>query len=286
VSRPCPFADRRLAQRLERAEAHANRRFVEARARVSPESRACWTDVGGAYAMFDGVDSPLTQTFGLGMFEPVSAAQLEQLETFFAGRGAPTFHEVSPLADASAPGQLHARGYEPFEFTSVMYRPLRDEPEVQPGSPVHARLTHAAEVDAWARAAAEGWSEFAELQAFMLAFGGVIAAAEDGLTFVVDRGGRIEATAAMVVHDGIALLAGASTVPDARRQGAQAALLAARLAEASARGCDIAMMCAQPGSGSQRNAERNGFRIAYTRLKWRRPASGRPRPPGALSAAS
>jgi hypothetical protein len=27
-------------------------------------------------------------------------------------------------------------------------------------------------------------------------------------------------------------------------------------------------MGALPGSGSQRNAERNGFRIAYTRIKW------------------
>jgi hypothetical protein len=28
------------------------------------------------------------------------------------------------------------------------------------------------------------------------------------------------------------------------------------------------MVCAAPGSTSQRNAERNGFRIAYTRIKW------------------
>jgi hypothetical protein len=28
------------------------------------------------------------------------------------------------------------------------------------------------------------------------------------------------------------------------------------------------MMGAQPGSASQRNAERHGFRIAYTRIKW------------------
>jgi hypothetical protein len=34
-------------------------------------------------------------------------------------------------------------------------------------------------------------------------------------------------------------------------------------------GCDLAMMVAQPGSASQRNAERKGFRIAYTRTKWR-----------------
>ncbi len=68
--------------------------------------------------------------------------------------------------------------------------------------------------------------------------------------------------------DGVALLAGASTIPDARRQGAQLALLEARLRYAADEGCDLAMMGAQPGSASQRNAEQHGFRIAYTRLKW------------------
>jgi hypothetical protein len=34
-------------------------------------------------------------------------------------------------------------------------------------------------------------------------------------------------------------------------------------------GCDLAMMGAQPGSDSQRNAERKSFRIEYTRTKWR-----------------
>jgi hypothetical protein len=37
-------------------------------------------------------------------------------------------------------------------------------------------------------------------------------------------------------------------------------------------GCDLAMMVAEAGSGSQHNAERQGFRIAYTRTKWRLPA--------------
>jgi predicted acetyltransferase len=71
-------------------------------------------------------------------------------------------------------------------------------------------------------------------------------------------------------HEGVALLAGASTVPSARRQGAQSALLHARLRHASTQGCDIAMMGAAPGSDSQRNAERQGFRVAYTRIKWRK----------------
>jgi len=38
---------------------------------------------------------------------------------------------------------------------------------------------------------------------------------------------------------------------------------------AMTQGCDLAVMCAEAGSASQRNAERQGFRIAYTRTKWR-----------------
>jgi hypothetical protein len=34
-------------------------------------------------------------------------------------------------------------------------------------------------------------------------------------------------------------------------------------------GCDLAMMVAEAGSNSQRNAERKGFRVAYTRIKWK-----------------
>ena len=76
----------------------------------------------------------------------------------------------------------------------------------------------------------------------------------------------------LVLHHDVALLAGASTVPEARQQGAQLGLLEARLRFAAEKGATLAMMVAQPGSGSQRNAERQGFRIAYTRTKWQRKA--------------
>jgi hypothetical protein len=32
------------------------------------------------------------------------------------------------------------------------------------------------------------------------------------------------------------------------------------------------MMGAAPGSTSQTNAERQGYRVAYTRIKWHRPS--------------
>src|SRR5262245_24855093 len=93
------FADLELARRLERAEGRAGSRFVEARARLTPEGGAARTEIGGAYVMYDGPRSPVTQTFGLGLFQPASEGDLDRIEAFYNARGAPAIHEVSPLAD-------------------------------------------------------------------------------------------------------------------------------------------------------------------------------------------
>ena len=74
---------------------------------------------------------------------------------------------------------------------------------------------------------------------------------------------------ALILHKGVALLGGAATVPEFRRRGLQSALLQERMRFAAEHGCGLAMMVAEAGSNSQRNAERKGFRVAYTRLKWR-----------------
>ena len=54
-------------------------------------------------------------------------------------------------------------------------------------------------------------------------------------------------------------------MPAHRRRGVQTALLSARLADAAAAGCDIAVITTQPGSKSQQNAQRRGFDLLYTR---------------------
>jgi hypothetical protein len=267
-----PFVDTDLARRLERVEAQSNIDFVEARALTDPSSGARWISEDGAFAMFDGVESPLTQTFGLGMFEPATASGLEKIEGFFAGFGAPVYHEVSPLADPSALALLNERNYEPFEFTSVMYQPIAAaDAKAGPSTSVAVRVVGAGEMDLWAETAARGWaSESQELGDFMLSFGKVSARKASGFSFLASLDGQPIAAGGLTIHGGVALFAGASTVLEGRRKGAQTALLDARFAFAASRGCTLAMMCALPGSASQRNAERRGFRIAYTRVKWRR----------------
>jgi GNAT superfamily N-acetyltransferase len=270
------FSDLELARRLERAEGRANAEFVEARAKLFPQSGACWTERAGALAMFDGVESPLTQTFGLGLFDTVTPADVEAVEEFFAERDAPVFHEVSPLADAKTVALLNSRGYEPFEFTSVMFRPLAGGAGVSaPNERISVRLAVEGEQEMWARTAAEGWGEFEEVAGIILELSEISARREGALSFLAELDGRAIATAGLFVNEGVALMAGASTIPEGRRQGAQLALLDARLRYAAEQGCDLAMMCALPGSASQRNAERQGFLIAYTRVKWRLRRAGR-----------
>ncbi len=265
------FSNRDLAQKLESAEARSNVDFVKARAEMSPESGAAWMEAAGAYAMFDGIESPSTQSLGLGVFDEVTNRDLDKIEAFFKERGAPVLHEVSPLADASLFALLNERRYQPIEFTSVMYRPL--EGKINLGVPVNpqivARIIKAGEEKLWARTSANGWAtEMEGLAEFLFEFGLIGTKCAGGFPFLAELAGEAISTGMLFIYEDVALLAGASTVPEGRRQGAQTALLDARLRYAAERGCAIAMMGASPGGQSQKNAEKNGFRIAYTRTKW------------------
>jgi hypothetical protein len=88
--------------------------------------------------------------------------------------------------------------------------------------------------------------------------------------YVATVDGTPAAFAALFVSDGVGSLAGAATVPELRRRGCQTALLHRRTADAVADGCDLIASQATPGSVSQRNMERAGLRVAYTKAVWSR----------------
>ena len=264
-----PFADIDLARRLERTEGRANADFVEAHAGASPDLGATWISIAETYAMFDGPDSPLTQTFGLGIFQPITADDMDQIEEFFNSRGSKAFHEVCPLADQSTFTLLSERGYRPVEFSNVLFRPISPDLHLHANrnGEVRIRVVEKSEGELFAQTGYEGWREFAEVADYVREMS-LITVRSKAHAFFAELQGDPIATGVLMINGDVALLAGASTVPAARRQGAQLALLEGRLRYAASRGCTIAMMVAQPGSGSQRNAERHGFRIAYTRTKW------------------
>ncbi len=263
------FSDLLLSRRLENAEGRACAEFAEARRRLFPDSRAEKMESIGAYAIFDGVDSPVTQSFGLGVLEELSAETLDRVEAFFIDRGAAVNHEISPLAGVQALELLCIRNYRPIEISSVLYRPV----ELPPGDDhqhIQVRVIHSEEGQLWAQINARGWChERPELLEFVVNTGVLASGRSNSVSFLAEVDGVPGAAGGLSIDNGVALFAGAATIPELRGRGLQGALLAARMRYAFDHGCDLAMMVTEVGSSSQRNAERKGFQIAYTRTKWR-----------------
>jgi hypothetical protein len=263
------FADCELAKRLEAAEGYACAQFAEVRKRQFPECGSEWMRCAGATVVFDGVGAPTTQTFGLGLFEESMPAALDEIERFFLDRGAEVMHEVCPFAGVATLDLLCARGYRPFEISNVMYRAIDAAADDLPKN-IGVRVIGAAEAGLWSDVSARGWThEHPELAGFVREMGTIITAREGSPCFLAEIDGVAGAAGALILHEGVALFGGAATVPELRCRGLQAALLQTRMQYAAAHGCDLAMMVAEAGSSSQRNAERRSFRVAYTRLKWK-----------------
>ncbi len=262
--------DRDLACRLEETEGTIGASFVDARNRLSRSANAATRTIHGAIAIFDGPESPLTQTFALGTRVAVTIAEVAEIEAFFDSRGADTQHEVCPLAGVETTALLVARGYHPIEMSNVLTRALDDVGEPSNGALRVRAIDPVADGSAWIETAVEGWSSEPSVAGAIRALAEVNIENRSMTHFAVERDGAPIATGSLGIHGDVALLAGASTIPSARGQGAQRLLLATRLAAAREQGCSVAMIVAEVGSISQRNAERDGFRVGYTRTKWRR----------------
>ncbi len=223
------FSDLALSRRLEQAEGYACTQFAAARRRLFPECGAEWMDCAGIRAVFDGVASPLTQTFGLGIFEELTAGSLDTVERFFLDRGAHVDHEVSPLAGVAALGLLCSRGYRAIEISSVMHRTV-EEPAAEPPGGIGVRVTGSDEAELWTSVCEKGWThEHPELLEFFQESTAISTAREQSPCFLAELDGQPGAAGSLCIYEGVALFAGAATVPELRRRGLQAALLQERM---------------------------------------------------------
>lgn len=192
----------------------------------------------------------LDSALGTIQWTPWVETALETLEHFFRSRGASVCHEVSPLAGVEVYARLHARGYAPIEASSVMFRPIDAPVAGVPNPRLSVREVTPVDADAYTATVVKGWSEFPAVQPFLEGIARITLVRDDSPSVMAEMNGVPIAAGAMNLWDGVALMAGASTVPEGRRQGAQLALLDARLRIAAARGCDLVMIVAAPGSAS------------------------------------
>jgi ribosomal protein S18 acetylase RimI-like enzyme len=272
VGRVPLFCDTALAGRIERVEAQLIAQGSEA-SRRRAGTAGFVIPVAGGVASFAGEDSPFNKVAGLGFAGVPDSAALDEIEKAFAACGSPVQIELAHLSGPAVGALLTGRGYQLESFENVLGRALTGEAGRITPPGVEVRASGAEEFEAWLEVVAGGsarpdtqgvpWHEEFPREVIIGAERDMAAAG--AVRYAALRGGILAGGATMRLAEGVAQLTGAATAPAHRRRGVHTALLSARLADAAAAGCDVAVITAQPGSKSQQNAQRQGFDLLYTR---------------------
>ncbi|HEX6291588.1 MAG TPA: GNAT family N-acetyltransferase [Herpetosiphonaceae bacterium] len=267
------FADLALAQRLERNEALNNAEYAHTLKRLQPDSSAQVVPVAGGYATFTRPDFPVNRAIGLGMSQPVTDADLDTLEALYRGYGLPAQVDVCPLADGSLVAALGRRGYRIVRFFNRHIRAIgAADMQEAPYPAIRVAAVAADDIDLWERTVDRGFSGRDDLAADAMGLSlARLAFQRPTVTcFLARIGDEPVGAAGLAIRDGLATFFSTSTRVEYRRRGVHTALLRARLAAAASAGCGLATVAPLPGSDSQRNVQRAGFQIAYTRLVMQR----------------
>lgn len=262
-------ADLSLARRLEAISAAELDAFVSTARRLDRGSSAECVGIAGGVAAFIEPDSLVNQVVGMGLAGPVTEADIRAVEGFYRSRDARGSVCVCPLAHPSLVAALAARGWVPEGFEHVLIRPVveRDRHQVPAEADILVREAQDDEErDVWALVAATGFSDPLPPHPQQLALAGIVINRPGARLYLALVDGNVAGTGELHVNGDIAWFSGDTTLPQYRRRGVQAALQRARLADAAREGCKLVVSEATPGSGSQRNMERLGFRAAYTRV--------------------
>ncbi len=264
------FVDQALARRLESAEEMPQVHYARLYQKLKPEIGAAVEPICGGHMIFAGLNSPIGRTVGMGFDGSATAAELDRMEQFYRLHAAPSQIDVCPLTDPSLFEMLKQRGYVMAELNNVLFRRLNTNDRTEaPETPVGAtiRQGHANEADAFSVIVVRSFfpdggepEGFAEMIApIYQAEGAVLYVAEvDGATVACGAG-------LIIPERRILALFGAGTLPEFRRRGLQTTLLRRRMEVAQKAGCEYAVIITQGGTTSMRNAERLGFRVAYSK---------------------
>jgi GNAT superfamily N-acetyltransferase len=263
------FCDTALAARIERAEAD-----LMAACAVASRERGFVLPIAGGVATVAQADSPFNKVAGLGFGGIPGENELDALERAFAAAGAPVQVELSALGDPELGALFTGRGYRLVSVENVLGRatdvaPVTpvDGPEVRPSPDGELDTWLDVVVEAGLHADVEGVPSPDEFSREALAMAERdLGTAPGSVRLLAWRDGvPVGGAAFRRAGNGIAQFTGAATLPAHRRRGVQSALLAARLADARAAGCELAVVTTQPGSRSQRNVQRAGFHLLYSR---------------------
>ena len=262
------FVDKAFARRLESVEEMPQVLYARTFQKTRPEIGAAEEEICGGHMVFAGLGSPIGRATGVGLDRPFTAEDLNRVEDFYRVHQAPSQVDLCPLHPPAVFELFKERGYAIAELNNVLYRRL-DSEERFPAPPLGCEIRPSRLAEAETAGAIVEGAFFPD--GAPEAFRGLIAPfyqMQGALPFVASIDGRLVAcgTGLVIPEYRVFALCGAGTLADFRGRGLQTALLRARMAAAVETGCEYAAVVTQGGTISQRNAERLGFRVAYSKV--------------------
>lgn len=262
------FVDKALARRLEACEEMPQVLYARIFQKTRPEIGAAEQEVCGGHMVFAGLGSPIGRATGCGLDRAFTAEHLDQIEQFYRERKAPSQVDLTPMHEPAIFELAKERGYSIAELNNVLYRKLDTQGRFPPAPPdCEIRRSHPNEAEVTGSIVEKAFFPDGAPAAFQ----GLIAPLyqmENALAFVAIVDGKPVAcgTGIVISEHRIFALCGAGTLLAFRGRGLQTALLEARMAAAQRAGCEYAVVVTQGGTTSQRNAERLGMRVAYSKV--------------------
>jgi ribosomal protein S18 acetylase RimI-like enzyme len=262
------FVDKALARRFEACEEMPQVFFARNFQTTRPLVGAAEEEICGGHMTFAGLGSPIGRGTGIGFDRQLTTEDLDRIEQFYRSHQAPSQVDLCPLHDSAVFEMFKERGYAIAELNNVLYRQL-DREENFAAAPAGCKIRRGLPEEAAALSLIVERAFFPD--GAPEAFTGLIAPfyqMPGAVTFAATIEGKTVACAAGLVIPERRVLAmcGAGTAAEFRGRGLQTALLCVRLAAAAEAGCDYAVVVTQGGTTSQRNAERLGFRVAYSKV--------------------
>ncbi len=252
-----------LACRLETAEAVDAAGCAEAQCVVETNCDAAVQSIAGGVAVFCGASSPLTHALGMGMHGPVSAEDMDAVELFFQSRGAAVVIDVCPHADPTLRDLASQRGYRIVEFLNVMVR--NADPAELSASSIEVRPAVPEDRETYVSTVIGGFFGRQPLTPEEATLGTTLFHMPCTTAYLAWIDGQPAGGGGMSIRNKIASFFGDATLPEYRGKGVHSATIRARIADAMNAGCELMTAGTTPGSASQRNYQRLGFHVAYTK---------------------
>jgi hypothetical protein len=262
------FIDSTLARRLEASEDEAQLAIAAMLQETQPDIGAAMLAIDDGHAVFAGKNSPVGRTIGFGFRGPVTPADIDTVEQFYAAHGVPAQFDVTPLQHESLTTLLHERGYSMSELNNVMAR------EIGPGGRwveevdgIEFRECPRDQAALWTDTMLHGFFPANDIPAGWDKLLMPMALVPNSLPMIAWADGKpVAAAGGLLCRDWkLIMLGGTATLMDHRGRGIQTAAIGRRLARGVREGCDLAVVVTRGGTPSQRNAERMGFTLAYSK---------------------